>query len=107
METAGDAGKVSSEITGEVSGVERMIPDKLQKSFIWGRSVLMAAAKADNHAGSFLPFVCAWNRGSFRQNADTDHSKPDRCFRLRLAELADGSFKIQMGMQHLFSFNWM
>lgn len=85
METAGDAGKVSSEITGEVSGVERMIPDKLQKSFIWGRSVLMAAAKADNHAGSFLPFVCAWNRGSFRQNADTDHSKPDRCFSLGLS----------------------
>ena len=31
----------------------------------------------------------------------------DRCFSLRLVELADGSFKIQMGMQHLFSFNWM
>ena len=29
----------------------------------------MAAAKADNHAGSFLPFVCAWNGGSFRRNA--------------------------------------
>ena len=29
-----------------------MLPDKLQKSFIWGRSFLMAAAKADNHAGS-------------------------------------------------------
>lgn len=84
-----------------------MLPDKLQKSFIWGRSFLMAAAKADNHAGSFLPFVCAWNGGSFRRNADTDLSRSDRCFRLRLVELADGSFKIQMGMQHLFSFNWM
>ena len=61
----------------------------------------MAAAKADNHAGSFLPF------GSFRRNADTDLSRSDRCFSLRLVELADGSFKIQMGMQHLFSFNWM
>ena len=29
----------------------------------------MAAAKADNHAGSFLPFVCARNGGSFRLNA--------------------------------------
>lgn len=84
-----------------------MLPDKLQKSFILGRSFLMAVAKADNHAGSFLPFVCAWNGGSFRRNADTDRSKPDRCFRLGLVELADGSFKIQMGMQHLFSFNWM
>ncbi|RHQ85895.1 hypothetical protein DXC57_14735 [Clostridium sp. TF06-15AC] len=34
-------------------------------------------------------------------------SRSDRCFSLRLVELADGSFKIQMGMQHLFSFNWM
>ena len=84
-----------------------MLPDKLQKSFIWGRSFLMAAAKADNHAGSFLPFVCAWNGGSFQRNADTNRSKPDRCFRQRLVELADGSFKIQMGMQHLFCFNWM
>ena len=84
-----------------------MLPDKLQKSFIWGRSFLMAAAKADNHAGSFLPFVCTRNGGSFRQNADTDLSRSDRCFSLRLVELADGSFKIQMGMQHLFSFNWM
>ena len=84
-----------------------MLPDKSQKSFIWGRSFLMAAAKADNHAGSFLPFVCARNGGSFRRNADTGLFKPDRCFRLRLVELADGSFKIQMGMQHLFSFNWM
>lgn len=49
---------------------ERMLPDKLQKSFIWGRSFLMAAAKADNHAGSFLPFVCARNGESFRRNAD-------------------------------------
>ena len=65
----------------------------------------MSAAKADNHAGSFLPFVCARNGGSFRRNADTDLSRPDRCF--SLVELADGSFKIQMGMQHLFSFNWM
>lgn len=54
----------------------------------------MAAAKADNHAGSFLPFVCARNGGSFRRNADTDRSKPDRCFSLGLVELADGSFKI-------------
>lgn len=30
----------------------------------------MAAAKADNHAGSFLPFVCARNGESFRRNAD-------------------------------------
>ena len=30
----------------------------------------MAAAKADNHAGSFLPFVCARNGGSLRRNAD-------------------------------------
>ena len=67
----------------------------------------MSAAKADNHAGSFLPCVCARNGGSFRRNADTDLSRPDRCFSLRLVELADGSFKIQMGMQHLFSFNWM
>ena len=72
----------------------------------------MAAAKADNHAGnylhgSFLPFVCARNGESFRRNADTDLSRSDRCFSLRLVELADGSFKIQMGMQHLFSFNWM
>ena len=65
----------------------------------------MAAAKADNHAGSFLPFVCARNGGSFRRNADL--SRSDRCFSLRLVELADGSFKIQMGMQHLFSFKWM
>lgn len=84
-----------------------MLPDKLQKSFIWGRSFLMAAAKAGNHAGSFLPFVCARNGGSFRRNAGTDLSRSDRCFSLRLVELADGSFKIQMGMQHLFSFNWM
>lgn len=48
----------------------------------------MAAAKADNHAGSFLPFVCARNGGSFRRNADTDLSRPDRCFSLRLVELA-------------------
>ena len=54
-----------------------MLPDKLQKSFILGRSFLMAVAKADNHAGSFLPFVCAWNGGSFRRNADTDRSKPE------------------------------
>ena len=54
----------------------------------------MSAAKADNHAGSFLPFVCARNGGSFRRNADTDLSRPDRCFSLRLVELADGSFKI-------------
>ena len=54
----------------------------------------MAAAKADNHAGSFLPFVCARNGGSFQRNADTNRSKPDRCFRQRLVELADGSFKI-------------
>lgn len=67
----------------------------------------MAAAKADNHAGSFLPFVCARNGGSFQRNADTNRSKPDRCFRQRLVELADGSFKIQMGMQHLFCFNWI
>lgn len=58
----------------------------------------MAAAKADNHAGSFLPFVYARNGGSFRRNADTDLSRSDRCFSLRLVELADGSFKIQMGM---------
>ena len=56
----------------------------------------MAAAKVDNHAGSFLPFVCARNGGSFRRNADTDLSRSDRS--LRLVELADGSFKIQMGM---------
>ncbi|WP_270228607.1 MULTISPECIES: hypothetical protein [Clostridium] len=30
----------------------------------------MAAAKADNHAGGFLPFVCARNGESFRRNAD-------------------------------------
>lgn len=58
----------------------------------------MAAAKAGNHAGSFLPFVCARNGESFRRNADTDLSRSDRCFSLRLVELADGSFKIQMGM---------
>lgn len=45
----------------------------------------MAAAKADNHAGSFLPFVCAWNGGSFRRNADTGLFKPDRCFSLGLS----------------------
>ncbi len=67
----------------------------------------MAAAKADNHAGSFLPFVCARNAESFRQNVDIALSRPDRCFSLRLIEVADGSFKIQMGMQHLFCFNWM
>ena len=67
----------------------------------------MAAAKADNHAGSFLPFVCARNGGSLRRNADIDLSRSDSCFRQRLVELADGSFKIQMGMQHLFCFNWM
>lgn len=30
----------------------------------------MAAAKADNHAGGFLPFVCARNGESFLRNAD-------------------------------------
>lgn len=75
-----------------------MLPDKLQKSFIWGRSFLMAAAKVDNHAGSFLPFVCAQEWRELPAKADTDLSRSDRCFSLRLVELADGSFKIQMGM---------
>lgn len=58
----------------------------------------MAAAKADNMQVVSCHLSVLGTEGASGRNADTDLSRSDRCFSLRLVELADGSFKIQMGM---------